>query len=1328
MSNLTSVFKCPMCGSHEGRQEGERIKCAYCGVVFKVKHENEQAFNELDHAYNAMLDTQFSNALSKYNKIIQDYKNDSDILEYAYYGQFLCEQRVLLYRRDDGVTIPSFWDISRTACQKSKNFQEALENAKKNESLNTDNYKKQAERIEDYKKKYENVARQGRQYDVFICFKNTEESRNLGYELYHELRNEGYKVFFSPESLKGTGGQDYEPYIYDALQKAKVMLVLCSTEEELNSSWVKNEWWRFSHLAKGNPDRLIVPILMKDFEASRLPDEIGLDQHGAQRQYEEGYGFRVIDNVVASVKTHMESVGQKGRKTEIKNSFDYELDDVRRDWNGQAKDEARKEIDKLIQDKTQVNEDHPENYIKAYVLKARINSNEYKDIRNEAANKAIELAQSMAKNHDLVSVLKDNSEYRNFCAAKRKKVMCKALIVALVVAFVAAGGVGVYQLMQDPVVDAYITGNPVSVELEYGEGLLSELSSVTTVSKKGHEKEVELTSSMISGFDPTKIGVQDVVIRYEDFELHLSVNVMRYTLSSPVELKFENGQIIWEGIQKAQSYTLRINDEVIENVQATSYRDLDFTEAGLYTIQVKAMADTNVGMDSAYTEAFTVVKLAQASNLKREGMQLTWDAVPDCNSYDVYINDQKAVRVATTSHTLTWDQLATGDNLIYVIPVDGSNIKSKAEISEEELLHYDHNGEITVDAVQLERVSGLKREGLVLSWDEVPGCSSYDIYVNGEYATESEGTSYTLTAELLAKGENQIRILPTDARNIKLREDLSEEERRAPDQIGQLTVYRYQQTPGLLWKNSKLSWTAVEGAGHYSVYVNDELVGRTEQTSYELDGKLEAGSNKVYVLTEDVPYISGSGGTDYENNSTIYVEKLLPATGLAISNKKLTWAAVEGATEYRVYCNGELVSTVKTPSYDVVIDNTQAKRDTYTVQACGATGVLPSELSETVTVGCLPAPQDIKVEEDSLFWSAVNDATGYQIYAGDSLLCEVNADVRSLKLLGKLEKGDYKLSVVAKGSGDSLLSSGRSQTVDYTVAKTIIYITTEEELRNIVLKLDQTYFLGNDITLTGDWTPLGTTSSPFKGSFDGNGHTISGLRVTADSGRGIGLFGIVAKDAVIENLTIKDAAITITGSSGSSAGIVVGENKGTVRNVTTYGTISAPNSDRIGGIVGSNSDYGQVYNCTNHAAVTGKRYVGGIVGHCTIAQFDRNFDACGNDGEVQGNQYVGGSIGYVEVKQKTTFREIRNEGKVTATDKYAGGVFGYIKGNAGQTGTLVGCSNSGDITAGDYAAGCACTGNYITVTTGDIANTENNCTNTGTVTAKSGEHSNEIES
>lgn len=346
MGNLTSVFTCPMCGSHEGRQEGERIKCAYCGVVYKVKHENEQAFKELDHAYNDMLDTQFSKAMSKYGNIIQKYKNDSDILEYAYYGQFLCEQRVLLYRRDDGVTIPSFWEISHTTCQKSRNFQEALENARKNDSLNVDNYKKQAERIEDYKKKYENVARQDKKYDVFVCFKNTEESRKLGYELYDALR-ENYHVFFSPRSLQGTGGQDYEPYIYDALQKAKVMLVLCSTEEELNSSWVKNEWWRFYHLAKGNPDKLIIPILMKGFEASLLPDEIGLDQHGAKRQYEEA-GYRVIDHVVASVKTHMESVGQKGKKTEIKNSFDYELDDVRRDWNGQAKDEARKEIDTAV--------------------------------------------------------------------------------------------------------------------------------------------------------------------------------------------------------------------------------------------------------------------------------------------------------------------------------------------------------------------------------------------------------------------------------------------------------------------------------------------------------------------------------------------------------------------------------------------------------------------------------------------------------------------------------------------------------------------------------------------------------------------------------------------------------------------------------------------------------------------------------------------------------------------------------------------------------------------------------------------------------------------
>ena len=69
-------------------------------------------------------------------------------------------------------------------------------------------------------------------------------------ELYYELVNEGYKVFFSKITLEGKLGIAYEPYIFAALQSSKVMVVISTKKEYANSPWVKNEWSRFLTLIK----------------------------------------------------------------------------------------------------------------------------------------------------------------------------------------------------------------------------------------------------------------------------------------------------------------------------------------------------------------------------------------------------------------------------------------------------------------------------------------------------------------------------------------------------------------------------------------------------------------------------------------------------------------------------------------------------------------------------------------------------------------------------------------------------------------------------------------------------------------------------------------------------------------------------------------------------------------------------------------------------------------------------------------------------------------------------------------------------------------------
>lgn len=1141
----------------------------------------------------------------------------------------------------------------------------------------------------------------------------------LGKDLYDFL-NGYYRVFFSERTMKFYGGEQYEPYIYRALRTAKVMLVLCTGMDDLTTVWVQNEWMRFAVLEKEKKDRLIIPILMDGFNNETLPQQIRYGTYERQFVEQKEVGRNLTAYIKASIDNHMKTLARNGK---IKTSFDYELEEIRSAWDKDDTDKARKEIDLLTQNKDKVNEDNPQAYINAQALKARIYSNNYRDIKNSVAKKALEAAERVAQRHDLQSVLRGNYDYRDYCAVKRKKAVVKTLAGVLVAIAVAAGGFGVYQFMQDPVVDAYVTGKPASVQVEYGEGVLSGISSITTVSKKGHEKEVELTNSMVSGFDPTKIGVQEIVISYGEIEIHLSVNVVKYTLSTPTGLRFDNGQITWEAVQKAESYTLKINDDVIENVKATSYQGYAFEQTGVYSIQVKASADQDFGMDSAYTKSMEVVYLAQASNLKREGMKLSWDAVSGCSGYDVYINGEKVANVGTTAYTMAFDSMADGDNRIYVVPTNGKNMKLKDELTGAEASDYEHNGELTVGVVRLAQVSNLKRDGLELSWDAVSGCTGYEIYVNDEKIADCEDNGCTLTSEMLVWGENRLSILPMGAQNIKLREDLSDAERLDPEHTGQMNVYCYKQVSGITWKDGTLSWEPVAGA-IYKVYINGKMVKTLSQTSYDIEDSLKTGENTVSVDVSGVPCISSTGGKDYETNGTLKITKLAQVTNLSIGDQKLTWDAVEGATSYKVYCNGTLKTTVKTTSYEVYIDEDKVGSDSYTVQACGASGVVASDVSAAVTIGRLAAPTGLQLNDDILLWNQVQGASGYRIYEGNNLVCEVSAEKLSVNMLGRLEKGEYQLSVVAVGPNENMLSSGKSQILGYHVDKTIIYITSEEELKNIVLKLDATYVLGADITLTGTWTPLGTTATPFTGQFNGNGHSIIGLDITATSGQGTGMFGVVGKGAIIEELVIKDALCS-GGNGYGSVAIIAGINRGTIRNVQVYGSVDAQNSDNVGGIIGRN--YGSVYNCTNHASVNGKRYVGGIVGNCEISDFNLEIFGCSNYGEIQGTYQIGGVMGNVSVKKKTTIYKMHNEGNVTASDRYAGGIFGYISGESGQTGTLQSCSNTGDICANTFVAGCfGSTGAYVDVTVNNIADTSLNCTNTGKITAESNSKFDEI--
>ena len=170
-------------------------------------------------------------------------------------------------------------------------------------------------------------------------------------------------------------------------------------------------------------------------------------------------------------------------------------------------------------------------------------------------------------------------------------------------------------------------------------------------------------------------------------------------------------------------------------------------------------------------------------------------------------------------------------------------------------------------------------------------------------------------------------------------------------------------------------------------------------------------------------------------------------------------------------------------------------------------------------------------------------------------------------------------------------------------------ITDEAGLKAIANDLNGNYVLAADITLTGQWTPLGTEASPFTGTFDGGGHSIKGLNVTASRDLdNSGLFGY-AKGATLKNVSIIGAKV----DGDEHIGILLGNAKEvTISGVMTSGIVTG--RDHVGGIVGDasgsadNGEFTSISNCMSTAGVFSRSYqAGGIAGIVNAGNIDKCF-------------------------------------------------------------------------------------------------------------------------
>ncbi len=162
-------------------------------------------------------------------------------------------------------------------------------------------YEAEAKAIDEIQKGILLISQKEDPYDVFICYKEADENGKrtkdsvIANDIYYQLTQQGFKVFYAAITLEDKLGSEYEPYIFSALNSAKVMLVLGTKAEYFNAVWVKNEWSRFLRLMKKDRSKLLIPCY-RDMDAYELPEEFA----HLQAQDMSKIGF--INDIVRGIK------------------------------------------------------------------------------------------------------------------------------------------------------------------------------------------------------------------------------------------------------------------------------------------------------------------------------------------------------------------------------------------------------------------------------------------------------------------------------------------------------------------------------------------------------------------------------------------------------------------------------------------------------------------------------------------------------------------------------------------------------------------------------------------------------------------------------------------------------------------------------------------------------------------------------------------------------------------------------------------------------------------------------------------------------------------